>query len=95
MVPLLLRRMSAALRSAPELQSSYDYIIVGAGSAGCLLANELSACGTKQVLLLEAGGYDWNPLIHVRRPSPRTVTPPPPESTPATDACSCRCCPPR
>ena len=94
MVPLLLRRMSAALRSAPELQSSYDYIIVGAGSAGCLLANELSACGTKQVLLLEAGGYDWNPLIHVRRPSPRTVTPPPPESTPATDACSCRCCPP-
>ena len=44
---------------------SFDYIIVGAGSAGCVLADKLSKDGKNSVLILEAGGKDWHPLIHI------------------------------
>jgi choline dehydrogenase-like flavoprotein len=48
----------------PELQSEYDYIIVGGGTAGCVLANRLSAKAENRVLLVEAGGNDSNFLYH-------------------------------
>ncbi len=46
-------------------KASFDYIIVGAGSAGCVIANRLTASGRHRVLLLEAGGPDRNIWIHI------------------------------
>ena len=46
------------------MNQSFDYIIIGAGTAGCILANRLSENENIKVLLIEAGGKDTNPWIH-------------------------------
>ena len=47
------------------MSNSFDYIIAGAGSAGCVLANRLSKDPTIKVLLIEAGGSDWHPFVRM------------------------------
>ena len=49
----------------PHDRGDYDYIIIGAGTAGCLLANRLSANASKRVLLIEAGRKDDYHWIHI------------------------------
>ncbi len=52
------------MAGSPEIGAA-DYVIVGAGSAGCVLANRLSACGNHDVALLEYGGSDMGPFIQM------------------------------
>src|SRR6267378_7943269 len=49
----------------PEMTDRFDYLIVGAGSAGCVLANRLSEDAITSVCVLEAGPKDWHPYIHL------------------------------
>jgi choline dehydrogenase len=61
--------MDPGLRRERDLDGVWgmqaDYVIIGAGSAGCVLANRLSEDPSVKVVLIEAGGRDWNPLIHI------------------------------
>ncbi|OJU10148.1 MAG: glucose-methanol-choline oxidoreductase [Caulobacterales bacterium 68-7] len=50
-----------------QIQTEYDYIIVGAGSSGCVLADRLSADGKSSVLLVEAGGRNESELVNMPR----------------------------
>ena len=47
------------------MPENFDYIIIGAGSAGCILANRLSESGKYSICLIEAGPSDYNPFIHI------------------------------
>jgi choline dehydrogenase-like flavoprotein len=60
-------------RAGANVITTFDYVIVGAGSAGCVLANRLSADPDAQILLIEAGGPDKHPFIRMPRALARVM----------------------
>ncbi|MFP6707082.1 MAG: GMC family oxidoreductase N-terminal domain-containing protein [Alphaproteobacteria bacterium] len=58
------------------MADSFDYVIIGAGSAGCILANRLTADGKHSVCLMEAGPRDWHPYLHIPAGFIKTLTNP-------------------
>ena len=61
---------------AKTQEDKFDYIVVGAGSAGSVIVNRLSADGRSNILVLEAGGPDRNPLLHIPAGYVKTLTNP-------------------
>ena len=59
---ILTNKVRRFMRPVPD---TTDFIVVGAGTAGCVLANRLTASGKFTVALIEGGGYDTYPWIHV------------------------------
>src|SRR4029453_2386632 len=62
---LLGAAMLPGMVSSQDRPAEFDYVIVGAGASGCVLANRLSADENVRVLLVEAGGPDTHPLIQI------------------------------
>jgi len=67
------RMVVGRVEKGRSMRNSFDYIIVGAGSAGCTLAYRLSENPDVNVLILEAGGWDYNPWIHIPLGWPRLL----------------------